>query len=42
MKVLEKYFDAPVFKNLGNIARQRRRIQKMISFPLADYAGATV
>ena len=36
----ERYFDAPVFKKLENIARQRQRIQKMVSFPLANYASA--
>jgi len=35
----ERYYDAPVFKNLENIARQRQRIQKVISFPLAEYTG---
>jgi len=38
----EKYFDAPVFKNLENISSRRQRIQKTVSFPLADCASATV
>jgi len=37
----EKYFDAPVFKNLENIARRRQEIQKTVSFPLAHYANVT-
>ncbi len=38
----ERYFDAPVFKKMEDIARQRQRIQKMVSFPLADYATAPI
>jgi YgiT-type zinc finger domain-containing protein len=37
-----RYFDAAVFKKLENIARQRQRIQKMASFPLANYAIAPI
>lgn len=33
----ETYFDAPVYKRLEVIARQRERITKEISFPLAEY-----
>ena len=33
----EQYFDAPVYKRLEQIARQRKSIRKTISFPLADY-----
>jgi YgiT-type zinc finger domain-containing protein len=36
----EKYFDAPVYKQLEAIARHRRRITKTVSFPLADYEKA--
>lgn len=38
----EQYFDAPVYKQLETIARQRGRIKKTISFPLAEYDKATV
>lgn len=38
----ERYFDAPVFKKMEDIARQRQRIQKMVSFPLADFATAPI
>lgn len=33
----EQYFDAPVYKRLEQIAQQRERIQKTISFPLAEF-----
>jgi YgiT-type zinc finger domain-containing protein len=33
----EQYFDAPVFKHLEEIARQRERIQRVITFPLAEF-----
>ncbi|MFQ6059318.1 MAG: YgiT-type zinc finger protein [Anaerolineae bacterium] len=33
----EQYFDAPVYKRLEEIARQRSRIKKTICFPLAEY-----
>lgn len=33
----EQYFDAPVYKRLEEIAKQRNRIKKTISFPLAEY-----
>jgi len=33
----EEYFDAPVYKRLEAIARQRERIQRAISFPLAEF-----
>lgn len=36
----EHYFDAPVYKRLEQIARNRRRIQKTIRFPLAVYDKA--
>ena len=38
----EEYYDAPVYKGLEEIARQRERIQRVISFPLAEFdmAGA--
>lgn len=36
----EQYFDAPVYKRLEAIARQRERIQKQICFPLAEYETA--
>jgi YgiT-type zinc finger domain-containing protein len=35
----EKYFDAPVYKNLEEIARHRRLLQQTISFPLARYSA---
>lgn len=38
----EQYFDAPVYKRLEEIARQRRRIEKTICFPLADYEKALI
>ena len=33
----ERYFDAPVYKHLEEIAGQRERIQRIISFPLAEF-----
>ena len=33
----EQYFDAPVYKRLEAIARQRERITQTICFPLAEY-----
>ena len=33
----EEYFDAGVYKSLEEIARQRERIQRVISFPLAEF-----
>lgn len=33
----EQYFDAPVYKRLEAIARQRERIKETICFPLAAY-----
>ena len=33
----EQYFDAPVYKRLEEIARQGERIQRVISFPLAEF-----
>jgi YgiT-type zinc finger domain-containing protein len=33
----EQYFDAPVYKRLEDIARQRDRIQETVCFPLAEY-----
>ena len=33
----EEYFDAPVYKRLEQIARQRERIERAISFPLAAF-----
>jgi YgiT-type zinc finger domain-containing protein len=33
----EQYFDAPVYKRLEAIARQRDRIQETVCFPLAEY-----
>jgi len=33
----EEYFDAPVYKNLEEIAKRRERIQRVISFPLAEF-----
>ncbi len=37
----EQYFEAVVYKRLEAIARQRRRIKRTISFPLARYDTAT-
>ena len=36
----EQYFDAPVYKRLEEIAQQRERIQRVISFPLAEFDTA--
>jgi YgiT-type zinc finger domain-containing protein len=36
----EQYFDAPVYKRLEDLARNRQRIKKTISFPLAEYETA--
>jgi YgiT-type zinc finger domain-containing protein len=36
----EQYFDAPVYKRLETIARQRERISRSICFPLAEYDAA--
>ena len=36
----EQYFDAPVYKRLEGIARQRHRIKRSVSFPLAEYDAA--
>ncbi len=33
----EQYFDAPVYKHLEEIAQQRERIQRVITFPLAEF-----
>jgi len=33
----EQYFDAPVYKHLEEIAQQRQRINKVITFPLAEF-----
>ena len=33
----EKYFDAPVYKRLEDIAKQTSRIEKTICFPLTEY-----
>ena len=41
-KCAEQYFDAPIYKRLEEIAKQRRRIRKTISFPLAEFNMATV
>jgi YgiT-type zinc finger domain-containing protein len=37
----EKYFDAPVYKRLEQIALHRSRIRKTVSFPLAQYKMAS-
>lgn len=36
----EQYFDAPIYKRLEEIVRQRDRITKTVSFPLADFEMA--
>ena len=36
----EQYYDAPVYKQMERIARQRERIERMISFPLAEFEMA--
>lgn len=33
----EKYFDAPVYKRLELIARNRNRIGRTVRFPLAEF-----
>ena len=33
----EQYFDAPVYKRLEAIARQRERLTETVCFPLATY-----
>ena len=33
----EQYFDAPVYKRLEEIAKQRNRITETVCFPLAEY-----
>jgi len=33
----EQYFDAPVYKQMEQIAEQRERIERVISFPLAEF-----
>lgn len=33
----EQYFDAPIYKHLEEIAGQSERIQRVISFPLAEF-----
>jgi len=33
----EQYFDAPVYKRLEEIARQREQIRRVITFPLAEF-----
>jgi len=33
----EQYYDALVYKRLEEIAQQRERIQRVISFPLAEF-----
>ncbi|MBI5305335.1 MAG: type II toxin-antitoxin system MqsA family antitoxin [Chloroflexi bacterium] len=38
----EKYFDAPVYKRLEQIARQRKRIRRAITFPLAKFSTPSV
>jgi len=36
----EQYFDAPVYKHLEEIARNSKRIERTICFPLAKYNAA--
>ncbi len=36
----EQYYDAPVYKRLEDIARQREQIRKTITFPLAEFEMA--
>lgn len=33
----EQYYDAPVYKQLEEIAQQRERIHRVITFPLAEF-----
>jgi len=37
VKCGEKYFDAPVYKRLEEIAKHSNRINKTVCFPLAEY-----
>lgn len=37
VKCGEKYYDAPVYKRLEEIARRREHIKKTVCFPLAEY-----
>lgn len=37
VKCGERYFDAPVYKHLEEIAKHRGSITKTLSFPLAEY-----
>ncbi len=39
-KCHEQYFDAPVYKRLEEIARQKDSIKRTVSFPLAEYDTA--
>jgi hypothetical protein len=36
----EQYYDAPVYKQMEQIARHKERIERMISFPLAEFGMA--
>ena len=36
----EQYYDAPVYKQMERIARHKERIERMISFPLAEFEMA--
>ena len=38
----EQYFDAPVYKRLEAIARQREHLRRTICFPLAEYDMAVI
>lgn len=38
----ERYFDAPIYKQLESIARHRSKIRKTITFPLADFCKMAV
>lgn len=40
-KCSERYFEAPIYKHLEEIAQQRERIQKTICFPLAEFDMTT-
>jgi len=33
----EQYYDAPVYKRMEEIARERENIERVISFPLAEF-----
>ena len=35
----EKYFDAPVYKRLEEIAKRRHSLRRTIAFPLARYGA---